>query len=194
MAGAGPAQSCDKVLTVWYVEMRGEFFYYWRVGELGCLHKTGGVVWCLSNTPLLSTPLLPSPLFQSSSFSLPASSRLLSTFLCPIPFLTSLTPLLPGDAYTHKVTHPPSAAPVTCTNALQTPTQTNANALATSPRQIAVSRRSLTKRCSTLQILAATSALGRIQDQQGSLAFQVTIFMERSLFEQDQSLLRKLSL
>ena len=160
----------------------GEFFCYWRVGELGCPHKTGGVVWCLSNPPpLLSTPPLPNPLFQSSSFSLPASSRLLSTFLCPILFLTSLTPLLPGDAYTHKVTHPPSAAPVTFTNALQTPTQTNANALTTSSRQIAVFRCSLRKRLSNLPPLAATSALGRIQDQESPLTFEVAIFTERKV-------------
>ena len=159
----------------------GEFFCYWRVGELGCPHKTGGVVWCLSNPPLLSTPPLPNPLFQSSSFSLPASSRLLS-FLCPTLILTSLTPLFPGDAYTHKVTHPPSAAPVTFTNALQTPTQTNANALTTSSRQIAVSRCSLKKRLSNLPLLAATSALGRIQDQESPLTFEVTIFTERKVY------------
>ena len=101
LAGAGPAQSCDKVWMVWNVEVGGDFFCYWQVGGLGCLHKTGRVVWCLSNPPLFFL----TSLFQSSSSSLPASSHLLSIFFYPILFLPLLMPLLPGDVYTLPRSH-----------------------------------------------------------------------------------------
>ena len=89
------------ILKVWVVEIGWVFSDF----SVGCLHKAGGVEWCLSNPPLLSVPFLTIPFFPHPCPLLP-SSLLPSTFNPSLSnslllIANASSPQLPpADAYT----------------------------------------------------------------------------------------------